>query len=277
MGQEPMYYFRVWATFFRNSIIREMMFKGNFLIQIVTRAFWFFAQIAMFKVIFVKVSAINGWSEDQYFAFMATGMLINGIVETFFMPNCANLSEQIRTGRLDFALIKPLNTQFLASLERINLAMLSQVLLAAVLLVVSLVRIGQPISPLSVLAYLGFVLFGVLFFYSLMIVMACTSIFMGRNQGLYDFWFYITVFARYPRSIYDGRDSARFEAGEMLQFGFSWVVPILLVVTVPARIIVDTLHQPVFAAVAAVASCAGLLISKLVFSWSLNHYRSASS
>lgn len=272
-----MYYLRVWATFFRNSMIREMMFKGNFLIQIVTRAFWFFAQIAMFKVIFVKVTAINGWSEDQYFAFMATGMLINGIVETFFMPNCANLSEQIRTGRLDFALVKPLNTQFLASLERINLAMLSQVVLAAVLLLISLSRLGEAISVWSVLLYLGFVFFGVLFFYSLMIVMACTSIFMGRNQGLYDFWFYLTVFARYPRSIYDGRDSARFEAGEMLQFGFTWVVPILLVVTVPARIIVGTLQQPTFAVVAAVAAVGGLLLSKVVFRWSLDHYRSASS
>ena len=36
---------------------------------------------------------INGWGRPEYFAFMATGMLINAIVETFFMPNCANFSE----------------------------------------------------------------------------------------------------------------------------------------------------------------------------------------
>lgn len=272
-----MYYVRVWTTFFRNSIIREMMFKGNFLIQVVTRAFWFFAQIAMFKVIFDKVPTINDWNQDQYFAFMATGMLINGIVETFFMPNCANLSEQIRTGRLDFALIKPLNTQFIVSLERINLAMLSQVMLASLLLINSLWRIGQPVSVGQLAVYLLYVAMGVLFFYSMMIVTACTSIFMGRNQGLYDFWFYITVFARYPRSIYDGNDSERFEAGEMLQFGFSYIMPILLVITVPARVIVDTLDQPHFAAVAVVAAVGGLFLSRIVFRWSLNHYRSASS
>lgn len=254
------------------------MFKGNFLIQIITRAFWFFAQIAMFKIIFEKVPNINGWDQNQYFAFMATGMLINGIVETFFMPNCANLSEQIRTGRLDFALIKPLSTQFLVSFERINLAMLSQVLLATLLLVVSLWRIGNAVSVTQLLIYLLYVGVGVLFFYSMMIVTACTSIFMGRNQGLYDFWFYITVFARYPRSIYDGRDSAnRFEAGEMLQFGFSYAMPILLVITVPARVIVNTLDQQHWAAVALVAAVVGLIVSQIVFRWSLNHYRSASS
>lgn len=259
-------------------MIREMMFQGNFLIQIVTRAFWFFAQLALFKIIFSKVPFINDWKEDQYFAFMATGMLINGIVETFFMPNCANLSEQIRTGRLDFALVKPVDSQFLVSLERVNLAMLSQIVLAIGLLLRSLYRIGDPITVPQLLIYLMYVGVGVLFFYSLMIVTACSSIFLGRNQGLYDFWFYITVFARYPRAIYDGRDkSTPFEAGEILQFGFSYIMPILLVVTVPARVIVNTLEQKHWAAVAMASAVVGLLISRGVFRWSLKYYRSASA
>ena len=272
-----MYYLRVFATFFRNSLIREMMFQGNFLIQIITRAFWFFAQIALFEIIFRAVPEINGWTRDQYFVFMATGMLINGIVETFFMPNCANLSEQIRTGRLDFALIKPVDTQFLVSLERVNLAMLSQVMLALCLLLRSLWNIGQPISPQQLVMYLVFIAVGVFFFYSMMIVTACSSIFLGRNQGLYDFWFYITVFARYPRSIYDGRDADRFEAGEILQFGFSYIMPILLVITVPARVMVNTLSEKHWAVVAVAAAVAGLVIARLVFRWSFSHYRSASS
>lgn len=264
-------------TFFRNALIREMMFQGNFLIQIITRGFWFFAQIALFEIIFRKVPSINGWDRDQYFAFMATGMLINSIVESFFMPNCANLSEQIRTGRLDFALVKPIDSQFLVSLERINLAMISQLLLAVALLTRSLYRIGEPISAFQMIMYLGFIAVGVLFFYSMMIITACTSILFGRNQGLYDFWFYITVFARYPRSIYDGEDGSRWEGGEMLQFGFSYVLPILLVVTVPARIIIDNLQTPYFAAIAAASALIGLILSRFVFNWSLSHYRSASS
>ena len=253
------------------------MFQGNFLIQIITRAFWFFAQIALFEIIFRTVPQINGWTRDQYFVFMATGMLINGIVETFFMPNCANFSEQIRTGKLDFALIKPVDTQFLVSMERVNLAMFGQILLAMCLLLKSLWNIGEPVSVLQVLTYLLFVAVGVAFFYSMMLITACTSIFMGRNQGLYDFWFYITVFARYPRSIYDGRDSNRFEAGEMLQVGFSYALPILLVVTVPARVLVDTLDEKHWAVVAIAAGVSGLILARLVFRWSLSHYRSASS
>ena len=270
-------YSRVWLTFMRNALVREMTFRGNFLINLVTRGFWFFAQITLFEIIYRNVPAISDWSREQYFAFMATGMLINAIVEAFFMPNCANFSELIRTGNLDFALLKPIDTQFLISCEKMELAMVNQVILACSLLTYALIEIGEPISVLQVVAYVAFVLVGVAFFYSLMIVLASTSIWFGRNQGLYDFWFYITVFARYPRSIYDGVDPARLEAGEALQGAFTFIVPILLVVTVPAELIAKSMTFWKLPLIGLTASLAGLIASRLVFQWSLRSYRSASS
>ena len=272
-----MYYCRVFLTFFRNSLIREMMFRGNFLIQIITRLFWFAAQLALFRIIFNQVSFIKEWNEDQYFAFMATGMLINSIVETFFMPNCADFSEKIRTGRMDFALTRPIDTQFLVSLEKVNLAMISQMMMSVWLLLRSLYRIDLPISGTQFLLYLLYVSVGVMFFYSLMIASACTSVLFGRNQGLYDFWFYITVFARYPRSIYDGRDADTVEPGEAIQFMFSYIIPILLVVTIPAQVIVGTMQDWRLAMVALIVSLCGLILARMIFQWSLNQYRSASS
>ena len=254
-----------------------MTFRGNFLITVLTRAFWFAAQVTLFEIIYSKVDAINDWSREEYFAFMATAMMINAIVETFFMPNCANFSELIRTGNLDFALLKPIDTQFLISFEKVDLANLTQFLLAGTLLCYALYRIGQPIAPTQVLCYLLLLAVGVTFLYSLMISLASTSIWFGRNQGLYDFWFYITVFARYPRSIYDGGDDSRLEPGEVLQFGFSYLVPILLVVTVPARVLLSKVLDPGLVPALVAASAAGLLISRAIFNWSLGSYRSASS
>ncbi len=272
-----MFYARLFAMFFRNSLIREMMFPANFLIQVATRLFWFFARVALFVMIYKEVDHIQEWTRYEYFAFMATGMLINAIVEAFFMPNCAAFCDNIRTGKLDFALTKPVDIQFLVSLQRVSLAMVSQLLLAITLLAWSLYHVGHSITAFQVLAYLFYVGVAVLFFYSMMIATACTSIWFGRNQGLYDFWFYITIFAQYPRSIYDGRDPSRTETGEVLQFAFSWIVPILLVVTVPAEIIVGTVKDWRFAAIALVASLISFLLSRAVFNWSLDHYRGASS
>lgn len=278
MSSNP-HYGRVFWTFFRNSLVREMTFRGNFLIEVVTRAFWFAAQITLFEIIYRNVDAIRDWSREEYFAFMATGMLINAIVETFFMPNCANYSELIRTGNLDFALLKPIDTQFLISFEKLDLAELSQILLAGTLLGYALSRmyatgqLTEPIGAMTVLTYLALLAAGVSFFYGLMLILASTSIWFGRNQGLYDFWFYITVFARYPREIYSGSPT-----GELLRFAFSYVVPILLVVTVPARVLLDKVLEPSWITAVLVGSAfIGLAISRGVFHWSLRSYRSASS
>ncbi len=266
-------YSRVFATFFRNAITREMTFRGNLLITIMTRTFYFVAQLTLFEIIYRQVAAIDDWTREEYFAFMATGMLINSIVEAFFMPNCANFSELIRTGNLDFVLLKPIDSQFLVSFEKMELAMLNQTVLALSLVTYSLVKIGHPPHLMHAAMYVLFVVVGVTLLYSLMLLLASTSVWFGRNTGLYDFWFYVTIFARYPRGIYGGSPG-----GEALQFGLTYVVPILLVVTVPARILLAKVLDPSWLTLVAIASAVvGLVASRAVFRWSLRSYRSASS
>lgn len=271
------YYLSVWMMFARNALVRELAFRSNFVITILTRMFWFAAQLTLFEIIYRNVRSINDWSREEYFAFMATGMLINALVEAFFMPNCANFSELIRTGNLDFALLKPIDTQFLISFEKMDLAMFNQILLAVSLLAYALISLGQPVSVAQVGLYVLYLGVGVTFFYSLMIILASTSIWLGRNQGLYDFWFYITIFARYPRSIYNGVNPGVWEIGEVVQFGFSYLLPILLVVTVPAELIVKPFEGWLFPAIAMGSAAVGLVVSRAVFQWSLRSYRSASS
>ena len=112
------------------------------------------------------------------------------------------------------------------------------------------------------------------FFYSLMIALASTTIWFGRNQGLYDFWFYITIFARYPREIYRGESLFALALYNV----FSYMLPILLVVTVPAQVLLSKTLDPTWIALVGVAGAgAGLVVSRAIFKRALMSYRSASS
>ena len=249
------------------------MFRSNFLITVLTRGFWFAVQIVMFDLIYRSVDRINDWSRAEYFGFMATGMLVNSIVETFFMPNCARFSELIRTGDLDFVLLKPIDTQFLVSLEKMELAMISQMAFSVGLLVYSIIQANHYVTLTEVAMYVVLIAAAVTFFYSLMIGLAASSVFFGRNQGLLDFWFYVTIFARYPSSIYSGSPMA-----EVFRFLFSYVMPILLVVTVPARVLLGKELQPSWLSSMTIVSAAvAFIVSRTIFHWSLKYYRSASS
>ena len=92
----------------------------------------------------------------------------------------------------------------------------------------------------QIVLYPLYVVCGVAIYYSLMIALAATSVWLGRNQTLFDFWFYITNFSRYPMEIYQG------PWGTPLRRVFTFCIPVLVVVNVPARILV----RPVESAVA---------------------------
>jgi ABC-2 type transport system permease protein len=206
---------------------------------------------------------------------MATGMLVNSLVEAFFLPNCANFSELIRTGDLDFALLKPIDTQFLVSFERIDLAELVQVVWAGGLLWYGLDRANVTPTWGNAVMYVLLIGVAVAFFYCLMIALASTSVWLGRNQGLYDFWFYITVFARYPQNFF----RTGTWIGETVWFSFSFVIPILLVMTIPSRVVLNQTLEPSWEVglIAPALTIVGLLLTRKFFQWSLNNYRSASS
>ena len=272
-------YPRVWRTFLANALVREMTFRGNFLITLCTRAFYFAAQVVLFEIIYGAVDSVGEWSRAEYFGFMATALLVNALVETFFMPNLSEFSELIRTGKLDFALLKPIDTQFLVSFQKVEVAQLGQVVLALGLLGYSVTELNlwaelfaTPDGLLRVGLYFVLVGCAVAFFYSLMIVLAAASVSMGRNTGLYDFWFYVTVFARYPRDIYSGGPAAA-----LLSAAFTYAVPILLVVTTPARVVVKGLDDWGFVAGCLAAAGGSVAVSRLVFRRALKGYRSASS
>jgi ABC-2 type transport system permease protein len=200
-------------------------------------------------------------------------MFINSVVQAFFMPNAEEFSELVRTGGMDFALLKPIDTQFLISLQKVDWSSLSNFIFALGLLAYSLFKIDHPLALVQVVLYPIYIGCGIAILYSLMITLAATSVWLGRNQNLYDFWFYITNFSRYPMEIYEG------SVGTPLRWIFTFVVPVLIVVNVPARLLAQPLEAQSWplAAFGIVAAAGSLLASRSLFQRAMLSYRSASS
>jgi ABC-2 type transport system permease protein len=269
-------YFRVFATFARNSLVRNMMFRANFIIEGISSISWMLMQLGFYALIFSytdSLGAKTGWGKYEFFVFLSTTLFVNSLVEAFFMSNAEEFSELVRTGGLDFAMLKPIDTQFLISCTKVDWASFTNFGFACVLLIYSLVNLDYVPHIMHFILYPIYVLCGVLILYSLMISLAATSVWLGRNQTLYDFWFYITNFSRYPMEIYSG------PWGTPLRHVFTWLVPILIVVNVPARLLAKPLALESWwlALFAIVATIAALLGSRWMFLRSLDAYRSASS
>ncbi|MEZ6088172.1 MAG: ABC-2 family transporter protein [Pirellulaceae bacterium] len=278
-------YWRVFITFAANSLVRDMTFRTNFLFQCISSIAWTLMNVGFYLIIFQYTNTIGegtGWHKHEFFLFLATTWFINSLVQAFFMPNAEEFSELIRTGGLDFALLKPIDTQFLISFQRIDWSALSNFAVGLIMAAISLwYLMTDPVDPLVItpmmlILYPLFILCGVAIMYSLMISLSATSIWLGRNQTLYNFWFYITNFSRYPMEIYQNG------WGWSLWGIFTFVVPVLVVVNVPARIIAKPLDPRAawewpLAGFALLATVVSLLAGRWVFRRALLSYRSASS
>ena len=90
------------------------------------------------------------------------------------MTNADELSELVRTGTLDFALLKPIDTQFLVSLTRIEWSSLGNFVVGIALMGYSMHQLHYWPGLVQIALYPVYVLCGVAIYYSLMIALAAT-------------------------------------------------------------------------------------------------------
>src|SRR6266853_354874 len=92
-------YWRVFLTFARNSLVRDMTFRSNFIIESLSSLSWMAMNLGFYVLIFRftdQIGARTGWYQYEFFVFLATTLFINSVVQAFFMPNCEEFSELIR-------------------------------------------------------------------------------------------------------------------------------------------------------------------------------------
>src|SRR5689334_14754186 len=132
-------YLKVFLTFARNSLVRDMTFRTNFIVDCIASLSWVLMNLGFYVLVFEYTPrGFEGWNKYQFFVFLATTLFVNSLVQAFFMPNADELSDLIRTGGLDFALLKPIDTQFLVSLRKVEWSSLGNFVFAMGLLSYSL-------------------------------------------------------------------------------------------------------------------------------------------
>jgi len=96
-------YIEIYSIMLRNSLIREMSFKANFLLWMIVEILWFCGQIVFFSIIFGQVDRIGDWTKWEVVLLVGTHQMIAQLFQAFFFVNVANIPELVRTGRLDAA------------------------------------------------------------------------------------------------------------------------------------------------------------------------------
>lgn len=258
----------VYGVMFRNSLIREMNFQLNFLLWILVEILWFMGQIVFIEVVFSYVGAIGGWTKWEVVLLIGTHQLIGQLFQAFFYMNLANLPELVRTGKMDFMLLLPIDTQFMVSLKQFGMDNAINACVGAGFVSFALWKMAVMPTAAQLMLYAVAVCCGILIHYSIMLVFAASSFWMVRSQGLIYGYYSLFNIGRYPDTIYRGA----------FKLVFSWLIPVIIVANIPSRLLIHAAENPwpiMLQLIAATLFMVGA--TRLLWNSALRHYSSASS
>lgn len=260
-------YLSLYAALWKNSVTREMSFKGNFILWIVVELLWFALQLCFVSVLYSQTKAIGTWTQWQMVLLVGASNFIQQIYQAFFLTNCTNLSELVRTGKLDFMLLLPVNTRFLVSLRVVDLGGFVNALFAVCVMVFAAFKLHLHPTAGQCAGFAALAFAGILIHYSLMFMLATICFWTVKAQGIV--WGYYNLFniARLPDEAFRG----------LFKVVFTFVLPMLLVSNVPTRVLADKVADPKLWLLLLGIGVIWAALSEWFWRFSLRHYTSASS
>jgi ABC-2 type transport system permease protein len=261
-------YGRLYAALWKNSVAREMSFKGNFVLWILVELLWFGLQLSFISVVFSQTDTIGSWTKWQMVVLVGASNFIQQIYQAFFLTNCTGLSELVRTGKMDFLLALPVNTRFIVSLRQVDLGAFVNAVFGLTVMIFALHKAQVVPSLGQILGFGALCVAGIFIHYSLMFMLAAISFWTVRAQGIV--WGYYNLFniARLP-------DEA-FQRGAFKAI-FTFALPVLLVSNVPTRVIANKLASPSSWLLLLGLGVIWAFISEWFWRLSIRRYTSASS
>jgi ABC-2 type transport system permease protein len=264
-------YLRLMGALARYGLARELTFRGNLVAKVAVEFLWLAILLIFYLTIFQKTNRVAGWSQDGYLFFVGCYFAMGALVETFFLGNCSEFADLVRSGDLDFLLLKPIDEQFLVTCRSIDWSTIPNIVVGAGVMGASLWRMHWDFDPLRLGLFVVMFLCGLGLAYGFLVLLTSAAVWMVRNQSLYELWWLFSSLMRYPREIF-----LRNAMVSPLGFFFSFVVPAMLVISVPADVMVRTM-DPRFVAFTLAATAVLLVVSRRAFRLALRRYRSASS
>lgn len=266
-------YLRLIWLFAKTSVQNDTEYRADFVAQVLVTLLGIGTQLGAVWVIFSHTPDLAGWSLPQVLGLLGVYNFMYGLIGALIAPNMRQVLEDVRQGTLDFALLKPVGSQFLVSVRQFVVWRVTDIVLGLALALYAGLRLvspsgaaGPPLSAGGAAAFLLTLLCGAIIVYSFWLILATTSFWFTRIDNIEMIFWNIFEAGRYPIDVYP------LAVREFLTFG----VPVAFVTTIPARALGGTLETPTLVAAALLAG-AMAVVSAWFWRVGLRRYGSASS
>jgi ABC-2 type transport system permease protein len=260
------HYARIWLTSARYSIVRTLMFRGDFFIWALVELFWMTVNLLMVSVIYQHTDTIAGWSKYEMMLLVGTSLLIQRFLMGFFWSSIFEMGRNIRSGHFDFFLAQPGNVMFTATTRKLDPDGLMNSLVALGVVVYSARQLGLSPDAADLALYALLVGCGVIIHYSMLVLCIAPAFWITSAQGIEHSYFTLSEFSRLPRAAFKG----------LAQVAFVWILPVVVVSNAPASTLLHGFDLRTVGWLLAI-TVIWFTLAVVIFHRGLRRYTSASS
>lgn len=223
---------RLGLLFFKVGVLNELQYRVNFVVSLLQSAIALTTGLVVIALVYSHTEDLNGWSQPELLCVLGIQILMGGVIKSYIQPNMTRLIEDVREGKLDFALTKPEDAQVLVSVREVRIWQVVDVVSGLAVLAVGLSRITAEIGALDALAFAVALFVGAVLVYCFWLVMATGAFWIVNMWHAVELFDGIYMTGRFPVGIYPG----------WLRYSVTFLVPIAFAVTVPAEALTSRLE-----------------------------------
>ncbi len=263
------HYLRIWLATARYSIVRTLMFRGDFFVWSVVELFWMTVNLLLISVIYGHTDSIAGWSKYEMVLLVGTSMLIQRFLMGFFWSSIFEMGRNIRTGYFDFYLAQPGNVMFMATTRKLDPDGLINAFVAGGVVIYAARQLGLHPGLGDIALYLSMVFSGLVVHYSILVLSISLAFWLTSAQGIEGSYFTLTEFSRLPKEAFKG---------VVTRILFVWLLPVVVISNAPARLLLTRYgFEWKWAGALFVFAALWFALAVFVFHRGLRRYASASS
>jgi ABC-2 type transport system permease protein len=218
--------------FFRVGSLNELQYRANFFIQLLQSAVSVGTAIVVIALVYSHTDALNGWSESELLVVMGIQILLGGVIRTSIQPNMQRFMEEVRDGKLDFALTKPEDSQVLVSVRDVRIWRAVDVIAGGAVLAYGVSGLDQAVGAGDVLLFGLLLAVGALMIYCFWLLIATLAFWIVDSWSILELFEGVYQTGRWPTSIYP----------LWLRFGVTFLIPLAFAITVPAEALTSRLE-----------------------------------
>lgn len=259
-------YWRLYKMFFKINVMKDLAYRGNFLVGIILVSFESLIVIMLVKIIFSYVGNIAGWYFDDMLVLSGIYMFTISLAWLTYKGGIVDLDQVINRGDMDWMIVKPIDTQFISTFHRIDLEDGARSLVGIVVIVIGLQNSEIFKTLLSLPLFLITFLAGQVVLYSFHLLLKTISFKSIQGWATNSIPWRFNELAQYPTDIYRG----------IMRVLYLYILPLAFVATVPAKALTGKLSWQLLVG-SIIAAILSFIISRLVWKRALKSYSSASS